>query len=130
MIVRRLNLEEDWNLSVDVAPAIASMNPIYEAAQMTLIQPHALAIAMKKLSEERALEIEARVFASSVIMGSPTPGPDHWTEQEWVDWLLREPDAFDAIRSICESKINFDPENEVSGNGLSQDTRSETGPDL
>lgn len=107
MITRRVNMEEDWGVSIDCNSAVADQNPVMHAAQLTLLAPYALALQMERLPEERAWEIWARLYAEAVIMGSPTPVFERFTKDEWVEWLLREREAFIVLRSVCEAPDNF-----------------------
>jgi len=123
MVIRRIRLE-DWDVDVDVRPAVRELNPLFRAAQLAFYMPHKLAIELKRLPEERANALEARVYAESVIAGSPTPVFSEFASREWADWLIAEPDAFLALRSICAEAKNFDPRNEVGHGDVAEHGRA------
>lgn len=96
----------DRNLEVQVFPATEE-NLVYGHLLEQVSAPYTLAIEAEKISEESALKILAKVYAGAIIVGSPSEELVGLSEDQWADWLLGNPEEFEAVRVVAENPSDW-----------------------
>lgn len=107
MNMRRLRFDY-IPIAIDILPADPKVNRIYAAAAMAHVQHLTLAAQLGRVSEDRAEQALAKAYAEGVVVGSPTPGYEHYERSDWERWLLAHRDEFAQLRSIAEVPENFE----------------------
>ena len=98
----------DAGVTFELGPAFIDLNPLFAAASEALLRPYVVAIQLERVSDEKQLDLLARVYAESVIIASK---PD-MERPALYDWLLAHPAEFNALREYAEHRPNFIDEDE------------------
>ena len=98
----------DAGVTFEIGPAFVDLNPLFAAASEALIRPYVVAIQLERISEEKQLDLLARVYAESVIIESK-PEMDR---PALYKWLLDHQAEFEALREYAEHRPNFVDEDE------------------
>lgn len=110
---RNVRFEYLDGLEVSIRVAHMEHNAIFRAGVITWVQPLTLAASLpeghpRRLSEEQALEVMAKLYGMGVMAGSRTNVQlDQASPDDWSDWLLEHPDEFELLRSVAPIPENF-----------------------
>lgn len=103
-VIKRIRFEYLDDLTIDCYEADPGVNAIFRACLMQHVQPHMLAARLGRLSEETATLNLAKAYSQGVISGSPTPGFDAFSHEQWREWLIEHPHEFTSIREALEPR--------------------------
>ena len=82
---------DDGDVVIDFMLADLATNCIFRASYMAHIQPYEWATRLGRVSDQRNLELLAKVYAEGVITGSPEGEYQDYTVADWEKWLLEHP---------------------------------------
>lgn len=104
---------------MSIGAADEELNTFYKAAVQVFVNPHALAMQLGRLSEERLREIGMQVCACGVVLHTEPK----MSENEVLEWFRSHPKEFDILFEYADHKENF----EENGDGH-QDEHGTTEP--
>lgn len=89
------------------------LNEFFRAASMAYVTPHALAMQLGRLSEERQREILQQAYACGVVLETDPK----MSEAEILEWFKSHPGEFDILFEIADHRKNFESDGDPNEHG-------------
>ena len=108
-------------LKMTIGAGDTELNEYFRAASMAYVQPHALAMGLGRLSDEREQEIMMRAYACGVVLVTEPK----MSEQEIFAWFKSHPKEFDILFEIADYRKNFEDDGDPNEHGTVAESPAE-----
>lgn len=98
------NEDEGSQINMTIGAGDTELNEYFRAATLHYVQPHALAINLGRVSEEKQREIMMQAYACGVVLSTEP----QMSEEEVLEWFKRHPKEFDILFEIADLRKNFE----------------------